>query len=84
MALSCAYRATPGITLTWYKDGAVLGSTSRLQIAASSLSIASQLVNDSGMYQCSVSNGSNSVWWQWAVGVRAPGMEREGLWEHHV
>ncbi|KAL5494484.1 hypothetical protein EMCRGX_G015825 [Ephydatia muelleri] len=72
-SFTCGYFAAPGITLSWYKDGVQLNSSSsRVQISGSSLNIPSLFLNDSGMYQCSVSNGTNSIWAQWAVGVRAP------------
>ena len=75
---TCGYFAVPGITLSWYKDGVQLNITSsHVQISGSSLNIPYLFLNDSGMYQCSVSNGTNSVWAQWAVRVRAPS---KGLW----
>ena len=71
-SFTCAYNVAVGITLSWYMNGALLTSTSHLQISGSSLSISALYANDSGMYQCSVSNGTNSVWGQWAVNVRVP------------
>eukprot|EP00731_Ephydatia_muelleri_P009535 Em0005g121a len=72
-SFTCGYFAAPEITLSWYKDGVQLNSySSHVQISGSSLNISSLFLNDSGMYQCSVSNGTNSIWAQWAVGVRVP------------
>eukprot|EP00731_Ephydatia_muelleri_P009536 Em0005g122a len=74
-SFTCGYFAAPEITLSWYKDGVQLNSySSHVQISGSSLNISSLFLNDSGMYQCSVSNGTNSIWAQWAVGVRVPTM----------
>ena len=53
-------------------------TSSHVQISGSSLNIPYLFLNDSGMYQCSVSNGTNSVWAQWAVGVRVPSKEKGG------
>ena len=71
-SFTCAYNVAMGITLSWYMNGALLTNTSHVQISGSSLSISALYANDSGMYQCSVSNGTNSVWGQWAVNVRVP------------
>ena len=71
-SFTCAYNVAMGITLSWYMNGALLTNTSHVQIFVSSLSISALYANDSGMYQCSVSNGTNSVWGKWAVYVRVP------------
>ena len=77
-SFTCAYNVAMGITLSWYMNGALLTNTSHVQISGSSLSISALYANDSGMYQCSVSNGTNSVWGQWAVNVRVPRKWRGG------
>ena len=53
----------------WYRNGEEVSPGPRVEIRGSNMTIYGLLVVDSGMYQCSVSNGTSSVWRQWRVVV---------------
>ena len=58
--------------MKWYKNGEEVSSGPHVVINGFTMTIYGLLEWDSGMYQCSVSNGTNSVWRQWRVVVRGP------------
>ena len=56
----------------WYRNGEEVTPSSHVVIAGFKMTINGLLKEDSGLYQCSVSNGTSSVWRQWRVVVREP------------
>ena len=63
-----------GLGRRWYRNGEEVSPGPRVEIRASNMTIHGLLEGDSGMYQCSVSNGTSSVWRQWRLQVvRQPG-----------
>ena len=58
-----------GLRRRWYRNGEEVSSSPHVDIRESNMTIYGLLEGDSGMYQCSVSNGTSSVWRQWRVVV---------------
>ena len=58
-----------GIEKKWYRNGEEVYPGPHVEIRGSNMTIYGLLEGDSGMYQCSVSNGTISVWRQWRVVV---------------
>ena len=56
----------------WYRNGEEVSPGPRVVISGFTMTIYGPLEGDSGMYQCSVSNGTSSVWRQWRLLVREP------------
>ena len=56
----------------WYRNGEEVSPGPHMEISGFTMTIYGLLEGDSGMYQCSVSNGTSSVWRQWRVVVREP------------
>ena len=56
-----------GLGRRWYRNGEEVSSGPRVVIRGSNMTLNGLLEGDSGMYQCSVSNGTSSVWRQWRV-----------------
>ena len=58
-----------GLGRRWYRNGEEVSPSPGVEIRVSIMTIYGLLEGDSGMYQCSVSNGTSSVWRQWRVVV---------------
>ena len=58
-----------GLGMRWYRNGEEVSPGPRVVISGFTMTIYGLLDGDSGMYQCSVSNGTSSVWRQWRVVV---------------
>ena len=58
-----------GLGMRWYRNGEEVFPGPRVVISGFTMTICGLLDGDSGMYQCSVSNGTGSVWRQWRVVV---------------
>ena len=58
-----------GLGRRWYRNGEEVFPGSHVEIRGSNMTIYGLLEEDSGMYQCSVSNGTSSVWRQWRLQV---------------
>ena len=58
-----------GVVTMWYRNGEEVSPGPRVEIRGSNMTMNGLLEGDSGMYQCSVSNGTSSVWEQWRVMV---------------
>ena len=56
-----------GLGRRWYRNGEEVSSGPRVVIRGSNMTLNGLSEGDSGMYQCSVSNGTSSVWRQWRV-----------------
>ena len=54
--------------MRWYRNGEEVSPGPRVVMRGSNMTIYGLLASESGMYQCSVSNGTSSVWRQWRVG----------------
>ena len=57
-----------GVVTMWYRNGEVF-PVPLVEIRGSNMTIYGLLEGESGMYQCSVSNGTSSVWGLWRVMV---------------
>ncbi|KAL5475200.1 hypothetical protein EMCRGX_G027271 [Ephydatia muelleri] len=57
------------LVVRWYRNGEEVSPGPRVVMRGSIMTIYGLLVSESGMYQCSVSNGTSSVWRQWRVVV---------------
>eukprot|EP00731_Ephydatia_muelleri_P021756 Em0014g347a len=67
--------------MRWYRNGEEVSPGPRVVMRGSNMTIYGLLASESGMYQCSVSNGTSSVWRQWRVGmvvVRFEVVNKEG------
>ena len=58
-----------GLGMRWYRNGEEVSPGPRVVISGFTMTIYGLLEVDSGMYQCSVSNGTSSDWRQWRVVV---------------
>ena len=58
-----------GLGMRWYRNGEEVSPGPRVVVSGFTMTIYGLLEGDSGMYQCSVSNGTSSVWRQWRVVV---------------
>ena len=56
-----------GLGMRWYRNGEEVSPGPRVVINGFSMTIYGLLEGDSGMYQCSVSNGTSSVWRKWKL-----------------
>ena len=68
VSFTCEARGL-GLGGRWYRNGEEVFPGSRVEISGSKMTIYGLLEGDSGMYQCSVSSGTSSVWRQWRVVV---------------
>ena len=57
------------LVVRWYRNGEEVSPGPRVVMRGSNMTIYGLLTSESGMYQCSVSNGTSSVWRQWRVVV---------------
>ena len=57
------------LVMRWYRNGEEVSPGPRVVMRGFNMTIYGLLVSESGMYQCSVSNGTSSVWRQWRVVV---------------
>ncbi|KAL5494154.1 hypothetical protein EMCRGX_G015432 [Ephydatia muelleri] len=71
VSFTCEARGV-NLTTRWYRNGEQVTPSSHVVIAGFKMTINGLLEEDSGLYQCSVSNGTSSVWRQWSVVVREP------------
>ena len=55
------------LVVRWYRNGEEVSPGPRVVMRDSNMTIYGLLTSESGMYQCSVSNGTSSVWRQWRV-----------------
>ena len=55
------------LVMRWYRNGEEVSPGPRVVMRGSSMTIYGLLADESGMYQCSVSNGTSSVWRQWRL-----------------
>ena len=56
-----------GLGMRWYRNGEELFPGPRVVISGFTMIIYGLLDGDLGMYQCSLSNGTSSIWRQWRV-----------------
>ena len=68
ISFTCEARGL-GLGRRWYRNGEEVSPGPRVEIRESNMTIYGLLEGDSGMYQCSVYNGTSSVWRQWRVMV---------------
>ncbi len=60
--LQCLPTGRPTPTVTWYKDGALVTESGRVQINGWSLSISAAVASDSGVYECRAEQqGTSSI-----------------------
>ena len=68
VSFTCETRGL-GLGRRWYRNGEEVSPGPRVEIRGSNMTIYGLLEEESGMYQCSVSSGTSSVWRQWRVVV---------------
>ena len=71
---TCAVSGTPTPSIAWYHNGLPLASSGGVIVAGSVVTIASALVENSGMYQCFANNEFSNVFKSWTLQVREPGI----------
>ena len=71
-----------GLGMRWYRNGEEESPGSRVVISGFTMTIYGLLEGDSGMYQCSVSNGTSSVWRQWKLNVTRKPREYHVMYFH--
>ena len=71
-----------GLGMRWYRNGEEVSPGPRVVISGFTMTIYGLLEGDSGMYQCSGSNGTSSVWRQWKLNVTLKPRECNVMYFH--
>jgi hypothetical protein len=74
----CVNRGIPTPAVTWYYNGEIIPANSGVSVSGNQLVISDPQVENSGVYQCVVSNTIDGMVTEdqreWVLEVRQPGM----------